>query len=87
MAKKKPRLPPLPGYPVKKIFQTVEELDAYFDQDCLPCLLCGRSYRTLHTHLLKTHHMAADDYRARYGIPWTRGLLTKSLGDIYAVHT
>ena len=31
--------------------------------------------------------MAADDYRARYGIPWTRGLLTKSLGDIYAVHT
>ena len=86
MAKKKPHLPPLPGYPVKKPFQTMEELETYFAQDGLPCLLCGRTYLALHLHLNKTHEMALDDYRARYGIPWTRGLVAKSLGDTFSAN-
>jgi hypothetical protein len=81
VAKKKLRLSPLPGYPVKKPFQTMEELQTYFAQDGLPCLLCGRTYLALHLHLNKTHRMALNDYRVRYGIPWTRGLVAKPLRD------
>jgi hypothetical protein len=57
------------------------QMETYFAQNGLLCLLCGRTYLALHLHLNKTHEMALDDYRARYGIPWTRGLVAKPLRD------
>ena len=70
---------PLPGYPVKKKFQTMEEVNEYFDQEKLTCLLCGREYISLHAHTNNAHGVSAEQYKARYGIPWKRGLVAKSL--------
>jgi predicted transcriptional regulator len=61
-------------------------METYFAQNGLPCLLCGRTYLALHLHLNKTHEMALDDYRARYGIPWTRGLVAKLKGSGHVLH-
>ena len=34
----------------------------------------GRRFKRLHSHLAAKHGMAADDYKKRFGLPWTRGL-------------
>ena len=69
----------LSGYPWKDKFQTLQKIEEYFDQDRLTCLLCGRTYISLHKHLLFTHKVQADDYKETYGIPWVRGLISRTL--------
>lgn len=64
----------LPGFPKAFVFQTREELDEYLSGDRVTCLLCGRTYALLDTHLRAQHGMTSDDYRERYGIPANRGL-------------
>lgn len=66
------------GYPVKKPFETMEDVNAYFDAEKLTCLICGNEYHSLHVHLRNKHQIAADQYKERYGIPWRRGLISKS---------
>lgn len=64
----------LPGYPKDFVFETRADLDQYLSGDRVTCLLCGRTYALLDTHLRAQHSMTSDDYRARYGIPGNRGL-------------
>ncbi len=59
-------------YPVERVFQTMEEVDAYLSGDRITCLLCGKQLRRLAVHLPKVHNMTGDDYRTKYGIPWMR---------------
>jgi hypothetical protein len=63
-----------PGYPWTGQFETKEQIDFYFSGDKIECLLCGKTYRGLGVHLLKIHGVTDDQYRARYGLPWGRGL-------------
>lgn len=45
------------------------------DEDGLiPCLECGRRMRSLARHLTTQHHLTADEYRARHGLPRTAAL-------------
>ncbi len=69
---------PKKGYPVTRVFETMYEIDAYFDADKLICLKCGGEYISLHVHLRNSHGISAEDYKAEYGIPWRRGLIAKS---------
>lgn len=60
-------------------FTTKAEVDAYFAQDPLPCLICGKPFVRLSHHVPRMHAMQADEYRATFGIPWGRGLISESL--------
>lgn len=70
----------LPGFPWEGMFQTKEEVDAYFAGDKIQCLLCGKWYQRISSaHLTFIHGISSDEYRARYGLPWGRGLTAESL--------
>jgi predicted transcriptional regulator len=55
-------------------FKTRRDIERYFGGDTIQCLICRRHFKRLHTHLAARHGMAADDYKKRFGLPWTRGL-------------
>jgi hypothetical protein len=55
-------------------FKTRRDIERYFSGDTIECLLCGRQFKRLQTHLAAKHGVAADDYKRRFGLPWTRGL-------------
>lgn len=63
----------LSGYPVKKTFESRQEIDEYMSGDRITCLLCGRSYKALGCHL-KIHGMTSDQYKIEYGLPMSVGL-------------
>lgn len=60
-----PRLTPL----------TTDEVEAYFDEPTITCLLCGRQLYKLHMHLDRIHSLSVTEYRERFGLPHTRGLV------------
>ena len=55
-------------------FETKTEIEDYLAGDKVRCLLCGKLFKALPTHLERVHDITADDYRERYGLPWKRGL-------------
>jgi hypothetical protein len=55
-------------------FHTRQQVERYFNSETIECLLCGRRFRRLGQHLAAKHDMRADDYRRRFGLPWSRGL-------------
>ena len=59
-------------------FQTTADIRAYLDEDRLPCLICGRRLTVLAAHLRACHGLTADDYRIRFGIPFSYGLAGRS---------
>ncbi len=64
----------LPGYPRQGKIETKEEVEVYFSGDKIQCLLCGKWYKQLAVHLSLIHGVRVDEYRERYGLPWSRGL-------------
>jgi ROS/MUCR transcriptional regulator protein len=56
------------------VFKTRRDIARYFGGNAIECLICGRRFKRLHTHLAAKHGMAADDYKKQFGLPWTRGL-------------
>jgi hypothetical protein len=54
------------------VFKTRRDIVRYFGGDTIECLICGR--KRLQRHLIVKHGIAADDYKKRFGLPWTRGL-------------
>ncbi len=66
---------PLPGFPRRGKFTSVEELDAYFKEHKLTCLLCGRHYVQLGNHISQGHKISMDEYKEQFGLPWTYGLM------------
>ena len=55
-------------------FETKEQLDRYFSDDRLVCFECGKDFIHLGKHVSMKHHMTADEYRDKWGIPRSRGL-------------
>jgi hypothetical protein len=45
-------------------FKTRRDIACYFGGNTIECLICGRRFKRLHTHLAAKHGMAADDYNA-----------------------
>jgi hypothetical protein len=61
-------------YPWRGKFRAKTEIENYFAGNKVQCLLCGKLFKALPTHLERTHDITADDYREQYGLPWKRGL-------------
>jgi predicted transcriptional regulator len=40
-----------------------------FKENEIVCLLCGKAYASLGTHLTVKHHLTSDEYREQFGIP------------------
>jgi hypothetical protein len=55
-------------------FKKRPDIERYFSGNRIECLICGRHFKRLQTHLAAKHGMATDDYKKRFGLPWTRGL-------------
>ena len=55
-------------------FKTRRDIQRYFGGKTIECLFCGQRFRRLGGHLAAKHQMSVDEYRTRFGLPWTRGL-------------
>ncbi len=72
----------MPGFPWEGKFQTREEIDDYFSDDQIQCLLCGKWYKVInYAHLSRIHDTTVDEYKERYGLPWSRGLTGESIHE------
>jgi hypothetical protein len=58
-------------------FTSAAQVKRYFRGKTIRCLLCGKTFRRLASHLAYKHHMSADDYKAVHGLPWSRGLASE----------
>ena len=61
----------------RSFFQTRREIERYFGGKTIQCLLCGKRFRRLASHLHYKHQMSADEYKASHGLPWSRGLASE----------
>jgi len=74
----------LAGFPISPRPFSLEEVRFYFSGDKITCLLCGKSYNRISaTHLHNIHSVTEDEYRARYGLPWRRGLTSRVSHENY----
>lgn len=55
-------------------FRTRQEVERYFSGKTIKCLVCGKRFGRLSFHLAAKHGMSTDEYKNRFGLPWTRGL-------------
>lgn len=79
LRKNKNAAPVMRGYPRRKPFASLDEVRAYFDEDRLVCLICGKSFVKLSNHVVAAHNMeSSDEYKIRFGIPVSYGLGGKS---------
>lgn len=70
----------LPGFPIASHKMSPDDLNNYLSGDKIVCLLCGKSYKALNDgHLRRVHGVTQDQYRERYDIPFTVGLISGSL--------
>jgi hypothetical protein len=74
------------GYPVPPRVFSEDEIRAYFEGDRIVCLICGRTYRLLGVHLARAHDMTIEDYRERYGLPFSRGLASDAHCAMQTAH-
>jgi hypothetical protein len=63
------------GFPYMGKLKTKEEVLNYLDGTEIQCLICGKWFKALATHLVRIHETTVDDYKRKYGIPWTYGLI------------
>ena len=73
----------LPGYPVEEPFTNVDSVKEYLSGDRIICLLCGKPYRRIGTHIQIVHDITVDEYKQKYNIPWTYGLICDDSSQLY----
>ena len=73
----------LAGYPIETPFESIDDVREYLSGDRIVCLLCGRSFRRIGTHLIKIHGISFDEYREKYNIPWTFSLISPESSELY----
>lgn len=74
----------LEGFPVTRKFESRAEVLEYFSGDKVVCLLCGHEFGSLGQHIRKLHELDPDQYREKYGIPWTYGLTSQRSSAKYS---
>jgi hypothetical protein len=61
----------LPGYPIEKRNLSDDEIKNLLSGEKMPCLLCGKIYKSVSgPHLQKIHGITDDAYREMYGLPY-----------------
>lgn len=74
----------VPGFPETTPFAAIEDVRKYLSGDSMICLLCGKNYKRIGTHLVKIHGITVDEYKQRYNIPWTYGLICDESSGKYS---
>lgn len=69
---------PLPGFSSPSAFTSVAEVDTYLALNPMPCLLCGREYQFLGTHL-KAHGLSHTEYKRRFALPLSSALAVQRI--------
>ena len=69
------------GYPRTEPFTTIQEMNDYLNQDLIDCLICGKRLHCLAPHLAAIHKVSAADYKAQYGLPYSKGLTCTSFTE------
>lgn len=73
------------GFPIKAPLD-INMIGSYYDGDQIQCLLCGKFYQSLASHLSRVHLMSPTDYKLKYKLPMHRGLVSaevsKSISDV-----
>lgn len=49
--------------------------------DKLKCLICGKSFRHLGSHLWHGHHVLAREYKEEFGLPYKMSLITDEIKE------
>lgn len=58
--------------------QSLHALEQYFSTDELVCLICGQPSKGLGQHVSHAHGLSAREYKLKYGLPITYGLVGKA---------
>lgn len=56
-----------------KQFQTLAEVKDYLSHDKLKCLICGKEYKGLNSHIAQAHEVTAREYKLKFNIPLKHG--------------
>jgi len=68
-------------------FKSKAEVDEYLSGDKIVCLECGKAFRILGLHVSYKHSMSPNEYKIKYGIPVTRGIIPPDLVKLRAEQT
>lgn len=60
---------------VRKPLTTKAEVERYFSGEKIECLICGKLFMALATHLIRVHSMDVDEYKEMFNLPWGHGLV------------
>lgn len=86
----------LPGFPVERPpFNSPQDVYDYLSgvgeyeapEGRIVCLLCGKNYRSIGQHLWSIHQVNVDEYRERYGLPWSVGVASPDCRETYGAAT
>lgn len=55
------------------------------DDGLVPCLICGKRYKSLGPHLFRIHGMSAADYRTAYQLPASAALMATQTRETLSV--
>ncbi len=56
--------------PVKEELTPAVSIKKSVSPDAIICLHCGKSFKSLKRHLATNHHLSANEYRERWGLPY-----------------
>lgn len=55
-------------------FANKDDIANYFSGDRIECLICHKSFKALAPHIKAAHGINVDQYKAKFGLPWSKGL-------------
>ena len=84
--KKRARRKPLRGYPIEIPFSNMDEVREYTSGERVVCLLCGREFKKLGSHIEKIHGITRDEYREMYNIPYRHPLSCEETKSLYSAN-
>lgn len=60
------------------------EVRQHLSGDRIPCLICGKHFRSVCHHARLAHGISAREYKQRFGLPVTRGVATPEARAVWA---
>jgi len=62
-------------------FKTKDKMLEYFSGDRIECLICGKKFLSLGSHILYKHNMTVMEYKDKFNLPSCKSLCAKSTKD------
>jgi hypothetical protein len=62
---------------LNKKMQSKKDVESYYSGDKIECLICGKLFKALATHIVRVHGYTVDGYKQEFNLPWGRGLTSE----------